>query len=158
MDKDQALEEFSRSRADLLESLEGLTEQQMTQQAVEGSWTIKDLLAHLTSWERTLLVPLVSYAQGGEFLPEVILDDLVWNDQQASNWRGKSLQTVIAELHDTRRGILEQVSKLKPAQWEVVLPAPWRGRGTLADLIAGLSWHENEHLASIHKWIEKNKT
>jgi hypothetical protein len=158
MDKDQALEEFSRSRTELLESIDGLAEQQMTQQPVEGSWTIKDLLAHLESWERTLLTPLANYTQSGKFTPEVIPDDLVWNDQQAENWRMKSLQTVISELHDTRREILEQVSKLNPAQWEVELTAPWRGRGTLADLIAGLSWHENEHLESIHNWIKKNRT
>ena len=126
MDKVQALEKFSHSRAELLESIEGLTEQQMTQQAVEGFWTIKDLLAHLASWERTLLIPLIDYAQSGEFAPEVIPNDLVWNDQQAKNWQAKSLQTVIAELHDTRRDILKQVSKLKPAQWEVELTAPWR--------------------------------
>lgn len=157
MDKEKALEEFARSRAELLKSIEGLSERQMTQEAVEGSWTIKDILAHLTSWEKTLLVPLIDYAQGGEFLPVVIPNDLAWNEQQAAGWQDKSLQTVITELHDTRQEILEQANKLRPAQWEVRLPAPWRSHGTLADLISGLSWHEDEHLETIHKWLEKNK-
>ncbi len=157
MDKLKALEEFSNSRAKLLKSIEGLDEYLMTQETVDGTWTVKDILAHLTSWERTLLVPLYAYAQTGEFLPEVIPDDLAWNDQQAAKWQRKSLKTVISELHETRREILEQVARLKPEQWESELAAPWRGKSTLAELISGLSWHENEHLESIHQWIEKDK-
>ena len=158
MDKDEALEKFSRSRAELLNSIEGLSEQQMTQEAVEGTWTIKDVLAHLTSWERTLLNPLVDYAQGGDFLPEVIPDDLAWNDEQAAEWQEKSLQTVFAELHETRQAMMEHSFKLNDAQWKVQLPAPWRGHGTIADLISGLSWHEDEHLESIQAWLEKKQT
>ncbi len=157
MDRKKTLEEFSRSRAELLKSIEGLSEQQMTQEAVEGSWTIKDVLAHLTSWERTVLIPLIDYAQGDDFLPQVIPDDLAWNDQQAAEWQARPLQTAFNELHETRQAILEYLDKLDDAQWEIQLPAPWRGHGTIADLISGLSWHEDEHLESIRKWLNKNK-
>jgi len=157
MDKEEALERFSHSRANLLSNIDGLSERQMTEEPVEGSWTIKDVLAHLTSWERTLLNPLIDYAQGGNFLPEVIPDDLAWNDKQAAEWQDKSLQTILTELHETRQAILEHISNLNGAQWEVQLLAPWRGSGTLADLISALSWHEDEHLESIQAWLEKKQ-
>lgn len=98
--------------------------------------------------------PLIDYAQGGEFVPETIPDDLAWNDQQAAGWQNKSLQMVLDNLHDTRRAILEELDKLSAAQWELQLPAPWGGHGTLASLISGLSWHEHEHLDSIRKFLK----
>lgn len=43
MDKLKALEEFSNSRAKLLKSIADLDERQMTQEPVEGTWTIKSV-------------------------------------------------------------------------------------------------------------------
>jgi uncharacterized damage-inducible protein DinB len=149
--KDQALDNLAQSRQALLAAIAGFSAAEQAQLPAEGVWTIKDLLAHVTSWENATLVPLRGFAASGAFQPEAISDHLAWNDQQAKRWQSLSLETIQQELHTTRQALLAEASKLADAQWEEALPAPWGGTGTLAQLLAGLAWHEMEHVHSIQK-------
>jgi len=84
MTKEKTLARLAESRRALHQAIEGLSEEEMTQIQVEGIWTIKDVLGHITSWEETCLEPLRHYADGGPFDVQVIEDYLAWNDVQAA--------------------------------------------------------------------------
>jgi len=79
MTKEEALARLAESRRALHQAIEGLSEEKMTQIQVEGVWTIKDVLGHITSWEETCLELLRRYADGGPFEVKVIEDYLTWN-------------------------------------------------------------------------------
>ena len=153
LDKETALRKLAESRKALLDSTRGLNEADLTHKAVEGTWATKDLLAHITSWEVTVLEPLRQMVETGSFEPASIPDHLAWNDQQALLWQNKTLAQIYGELETTRQQILTLAAQLQPAQWEQVLPAPWGGQETLAQILSGLAWHEMEHLKSIHKGL-----
>jgi uncharacterized damage-inducible protein DinB len=158
MNKNDILDQLAESRQTFLHALEGLSEAQITQEPVEGIWTIKDLLAHLTSWEKSCLIPLRAYAVGGAFIPEAIPDHHVWNQAQAQRWQAQSLVEILAEYQAIREEIVALVTELPEARWAVKLPAPWGGEATIAELCGGLIWHEKtEHLKSIRQWKETGK-
>ena len=158
MDKKEILDHLAESRRTFLQALEGLSEPQIIQVPVEGVWTIKDLLAHLASWEKSCLIPLRTYAAGGAFVPEEIPDHQVWNQAQAQGWQSQSLAEILAEYQSIREEIVALVTALTEAQATVKLPAPWGGEATLAELCGGLIWHEKtEHLKSIFYWKETGK-
>jgi uncharacterized damage-inducible protein DinB len=48
----------------LLSSFEGLTPEQMEQPGASGAWSIKDILAHVTTWEAESLEHLPRMARG----------------------------------------------------------------------------------------------
>jgi hypothetical protein len=77
MNKKETLDQLAESRQIFLQALEGLSEAQIIQDPVEGIWTIKDLLAHLASWEKSCLIPLRAFAARGAFAPEAIPDHRV---------------------------------------------------------------------------------
>ena len=154
MDKKSARTRFGRARAALLTAIDGLGMEEMTVPKVEGIWTIKDLMGHLVSWEEALLIPLRNYAQGSPFIPESIPDHDAWNAAQASRKRELSIQTIKSEMVIVRQEILRIAEQLAAQQWKEVLPAPWGGRSTIAHMIDGLAWHEEEHLKSILDWKE----
>ena len=87
MTKEEALARLAESRRALHQAIEGLSKEEMTQVQVEGVWTIKDLLGHITSWEETCLEllrlrsgqALRRYADGGPFAVQLIEDYLAWN-------------------------------------------------------------------------------
>ena len=153
MDPEQAFERIEESRAALLKSIEGLPEAALTGPQVEGSWTIKDLIAHITSWEAVCVDPLRRFAAGGAFEAEVIEDHLAWNDMQAARWRDQSVADLIKELVRTRLELLAIADSLTEEQWEQSVTHPWGDQGTVSDMLSGLAWHENEHLKSIQNWL-----
>jgi len=158
MNKKATLDQLAESRQTFLHALEGLSEAQITQDPVEGIWTIKDLLAHLASWEKSCLIPLRAYAAGGAFTPEEIPDHQVWNQAQAQRWQAQSLPQIMAEYQSIRDEIVALVTTLPETQWTVKLQAPWGGEATIPELCSGLVWHEKiEHLKSIHQWKKTGK-
>lgn len=54
MDKEVALTRLAESRQALRQATQGLSEDEMTQAQVEGVWTVKDVVGHVTSWEQAL--------------------------------------------------------------------------------------------------------
>jgi DinB superfamily len=158
VDKTKTLGRLEKSRQAFLQAIAGLSETQIIGSQVEGIWTIKDLLAHLTSWERACAVPLRFYASGGNFLPEAIQDIDKWNESQARRWRGQTVSEIQAEYQAVRAELVELISILPADRWDVKLHAPWGGEATVAELCSGLVWHESiEHLKSILQWKETGK-
>ena len=153
MNKKEIIDQLAESRQAFLHALEGLQDDQINQAPVEGTWTIKDLLAHLASWENTCLVPLRIYSSGGEFVPDPIPNHDVWNQAQAQRWQSQTLAETLADYQSIREEFVALISALPDACWNVKLPAPWGGEATIAELCSGLAWHEKtEHLKSIQHW------
>lgn len=152
MTKEDALARLAESRQALHQAIEGLSEEEMTQVQVEGVWTIKDVLGHITSWEETCLEPLRHFADGGPYDVQAIENYLAWNDEQAARKRDIPLEVILDELATVRQGIVEAASRLSAKQWEQRVPFAWGGKGTIADTLVGLHAHEMEHVRHIRQW------
>jgi uncharacterized damage-inducible protein DinB len=152
MTKEETLARLAESRQALHQAIENLSEEEMTQIQVEGVWTIKDVLGHITSWEETCLEPLRHYADGSPFEVEVIEDYMAWNDEQATRKQDIPLDTALDELATVRQGLVEAVSRLSARQWEQRVPFSWGGEGTMAEVLGVFYRHELEHVRSIQQW------
>jgi len=150
--KQDALARFSKSREELLKNLDGLTDTDCTGPQVEGIWTIKDLIGHISAWEITFLTPLQAYLAGNSFCPEYIPDHDSWNADRARERDKVPMQEVLEEMVSIREQILGLVGALSDEQWSEVLSAPWGSQETLWQMIDGLAWHEEEHTSSIQKY------
>ena len=51
MKKEQLLGKIDVAWSALQESYAGLSESQLTEPGVTGEWSVKDILAHVTTWE-----------------------------------------------------------------------------------------------------------
>jgi uncharacterized damage-inducible protein DinB len=152
MTKEEALARLAESRRALHQAIESLSEKEMTQVQVEGVWTIKDVLGHITSWEETCLEPLRRFADGGPYDVQVLKDYLAWNDVEAARKRDIPLDVILDELGSVRQGIVEATSRLSAKQWGQKVPFAWGGEGTIADTLTGLHIHEMEHVRHIQQW------
>jgi len=157
MKKEQAIQKITKSRKAFLDALAGLPEEGYAQEAVAGVWNVKDLVAHIESWERACLLPLREYAVEDQFIPEKITDHDAWNLRNTQIWRAKSLQTVLAEFNDTRVELISLVEALPDEKWTRQLDLPWGECATLAEMLSGLAWHEDEHRRPIEAWRGREK-
>jgi hypothetical protein len=64
MDKQQLLKRLEKAWMDLQESFAGLPESRLMQPGVTGNWSVKDLLAHITTWEEEALKHLPEILKG----------------------------------------------------------------------------------------------
>ena len=65
MDKQQLLKQLETAWAGLEESYAGLSDSQLTEPGVMGTWSVKDILAHVTTWEEEALKYLPLIITGG---------------------------------------------------------------------------------------------
>lgn len=64
MKKEQVINKLKSSWKDLLESISGLSKAQMLQPGVTGEWSVKNILAHVTTWEEECLKHLPVILEG----------------------------------------------------------------------------------------------
>ncbi len=68
--KGEIVEQVRTAHRELEEVLVGIPPERMTQPGVNGDWTVKDVLAHITWWEQHLLMRLRT-GQDDVYLPNV---------------------------------------------------------------------------------------
>jgi hypothetical protein len=96
--------------------LNSLSEEQMLRPDVAGTWSVKDVLAHLTWWEQAMISEIV---HGVELDPG--LNGEPWSTERANALmveakRGTPLAEVLAAFHDSYRQMLQVVEHLDEAE------------------------------------------
>jgi hypothetical protein len=148
-----------RSERRLLEAeLADLDGDRLTKPGVEGRWSIKDLIAHLTVWEGRM-VKWLKQALRGE-VPEQLPSGLSWDD--VDDWNQKSylqhrdrhLDEILAESDRSYREAVRTVEMMP----EEALIRPdyyvWRGGRPLWEIVAANTyWHYQEHRQAIRTWL-----
>ncbi len=104
MERQQLLKRLEMAWTAIKESYAGLTDSQLTEPGVMGNWSVKDILAHVTTWEEEALkyLPLII---NGEKPPRYVqyggLD--AFNAQMIEQKRGLALSEVLSQLDETHR-------------------------------------------------------
>lgn len=153
------LESLARSRASLLASHAGLTEEQLARKGTVGEWSIKDMLGHVAAWERMMLGFLPRRVATGA-TPAVLLvlrehgEDAV-NAVEVAERESLTPQEQLAELQQARARLAAYIGTLGDAALEGTHPWPeWEG--TLAAYLSeNLSEHELEHEATLRAAAER---
>jgi len=151
MDRDELLDRIRSQRARLDEALSRVPDDRLLDRADEGTWTGKDHLAHLATWQRVGLARVagtepddIADVVRGEYTEDMI--DAV-NDRFHEAGRGRSPDDVRADFASSYDDILRAIEGRTDAdlarEWLPGHPE----RGTLGQTIeANTSEHYPEHL------------
>jgi hypothetical protein len=116
--------------------------------SLDGDWSVKDILTHITSWEELALLDLqrlkLGRVPGLACLVQEATDE--WNDLLMSVRRHYPLDQVLAELTEMREATLTVLAEIDEVQF-VAGPVP----GSLQVN----AFHDWEHAQQITKWREK---
>ena len=147
-DKEQILASVDESRRKLLAAIEGLTDEQMVKPVV-GDWSVKDLMAHVASYEEWGL-PDIERAGRGD-APALAAFDLKrvdeYNAMIMSLRRHFSLDQARRELGICRQSLLEAVKRLPDS----ALAEGQFARG----LLQICAFHDTEHTEDIQNWRKR---
>jgi hypothetical protein len=119
MRKEQLLERLDKAWTELKESYAGLPDAQLVQTGVVGDWSVKDILAHVSTWEEEALKHL-PHILAGETPPRYSatyggID--AFNSLMTERKRELSLAQVLGQLDETHRQLVEYVRNAPEEQF-----------------------------------------
>ena len=146
MDKQRLLRRLDKSWAAFKESYAGLPDPRLTAAGVTGDWSVKDILAHVTTWEAEALKYLPLIIAGGRPPRYTRYGGIdAFNAKMTEEKRGLSLSEVLRQLEDTHGRVIDFVRRTPEAQFTV--ETRFRRRLRL-DTYS----HYPEHAEAIRKW------
>src|SRR6266545_1353510 len=103
--------------AALQESYAGLPDNRLIEPGVIDAWSVKDVLAHITTWEEEALKYLPVIAEGGRPPRYAAVGGIdAFNARMTESKRGLSLAEVRAQLEQTHRELRGVVESAPPDQ------------------------------------------
>ncbi len=151
MKKQQVLNKIEKAWTVFKESYAGLTAEQLVEPGVTEDWSVKDIIAHVSSWEDETL----------KHLPHVLLGVRpprysvfyggidAFNAQMSGRKRGLSLSEVLRQLDETHLRLIEYVQNAPEEQFST--ETSFRRRLRL-DTYS----HYPIHAQAIREWRERS--
>jgi DinB superfamily len=137
----------------VFQSIEGFPEAAWEKTGACGVWSVKDILAHLASYEE-VLVDILSTFVGRHTTP--YLDKFTglggqFNDTEVERRRGRTVKEILDEFSDAHAQAMSLAAQIRPEQFRQVGTLPWYGMEyALDDVIVYMYYgHKREHSAQI---------
>ena len=144
--KDELLNQAARDYKAFHEALTGLNEAQMTEVWL-GTWSIKDIVAHISGWHREMGPALERLARGEKPVPPgVSYDDVdAWNAKFAAARKNAPVADVLLEFDKSHEYFMHAAAGVPAERFQVGKTA-WK-------LVDGNSAHHyREHAEQIRDW------
>ncbi|MCA9937291.1 MAG: ClbS/DfsB family four-helix bundle protein [Anaerolineales bacterium] len=159
MSKAEMLHRMAQERARLEAALAALTPAQMLLPGVEADWSVKDILAHIVSWEMFMHQGITAAWRGET--PHTLQTDAEVDQMNAAFFRenkDRALDDVLAAFADAYEQSRRMVLDTPDADLMEAERFPWRQGRPLWLLVGGNTWwHYEEHRQSIERWLAQNQ-
>jgi hypothetical protein len=137
----------------VLQTLEGFPEAGLETPGACGTWSVKDIIAHLASYEE-VLVDVLSTFIGKHLTP--YLDKFTepggqFNDTEVGLRKGRSMREVLDEFNDAHAQVMSLAAQIRPETFRHNGTLPWYGMDYALDdfLVYTFYGHKREHSAQI---------
>ena len=144
--KDELLLAAAREYKAFHEALHGLNDEQ-TAEVWLGTWSVKEIVAHMSGWHRELLPVLERIARGERPVPEgVSYDDVdAWNARFAAHAKDREVAELLLELDRSHEDFMQAAHRVPAERW---LP----GKTTYRIVDDNTARHYREHADQIRAW------
>lgn len=150
MDRSQLLKRLDKAWEELQETYADLSDTELLEPGVTGKWSVRDIIAHVTSWEEEALTHLPLILAGGRPPKYSVkyggIDAFnAWTTEQRRNL---SLSTVMQQRDDIHRRLIDLIESV-PEDYFV---GETRFRRRLRLDTYG---HYRKHAGAIRKWRQQ---
>lgn len=161
MDKKTLIEAVRNSRVAWDVLLAQVGEERMTTPGVTGNWSVKDVVAHLTAWERRPVAWLTAVRQSATPEPAPWPPNL--SEEQTNAWiyeanRGRSLREILDESRRTHEELMKLLQMATEEELSDSRRFSWLKGNPLAESLPGNTYaHYQEHSEMIRNWLKPEK-
>lgn len=149
------LADINSSYAKFKAQLAPLSEEQLTTPGVNGTWSVKDNIAHLSAWQEVLLARLLAVRDNTHYEDTISgLDVDTGNEQLYQQSKMRSLSDVLTEFDAIHQQVVQALESMTDEQ--INQPQDWLGGRPVLDYIAGdTTEHYEEHGQIIQAWLDR---
>jgi hypothetical protein len=137
----------------VLQAIDGFPEIAWETPGACGVWSVKDIIAHLTSYEEVLIDILSGFVSRQ---PTPSLDTYIepggkFNDAEVERRKDKTMKEVLDEFNDAHTQVMMLVVQIRPEVFRQAGMMPWYGAEyALDDVLVYMYYgHKREHSAQI---------
>ena len=133
-------------------------EDRMQEPGVQGEWSIKDIVAHLTAWRRRTVGRLEAVASG-QPEPKAQWPADLKDDDEINAWfhgrdRSRSVRDVLSESKAVFQKLTSAIEKIPEAKLDDPKSFPWM-EGTPLSGAAFFGHFHEEHEADMRAWLSR---
>ena len=135
-----------------------LSAEKMTRSGVQSNWSVKDILAHITAWEKRMVQWLAESLRGE--VPQRPAPGMSWDDLDRLNEqvylenKDRPLDEVLREFHGFHQEAFEAVESLEEGDLLDPQRFEWRDGDPMWHMVAANTWwHYDEHREAIADWV-----
>ena len=152
--RDEAWNALNQNFKAFMDCLGKLTEEELTSTQVEGVWTVKDVVAHVWSWDDEAVRTVKEWLgprkwQQGEY------DEDAWNASHVADRAAMPLISVVDGLTGAHRRLVHLLDTTGDEVLAQVAKAPWGDEMPLVDFFYEMAGHYVTHTASLKKYQEE---
>ena len=160
---EEFVEMLQEGNKELLDLIDGLEESQMEIPGVQGDRSIKQLLAHITNWNKHGIKWLASVYKGEKPVMPVKSDNMaeirVEMAEQNADVDEKALNRPVKEVLEEYKEIIavviEHVKRLEKKHLDSAFDYPWsKDPVTGRIVVMWRYWHQQEHTKPIIEWYK----
>ena len=151
---------------ELFELIGGLDESELDMAGAQGFRSVKDILAHITHWNRYGVQWIESVYRGEKpVMPtkgetqEAIREELaVLNAEVHRVNHDRAVGEVVDEYREVFGDLMDHVRKLDQSHLDLVFDYPWA-----SEPVSGLRvvmwryWHQQNHMKHIRAWLDRRE-
>ena len=159
MKRDEAIQQLRAARKELTETLSGLTEEDFTRSKAISTWTLKDLLAHVASWDEEMVRVLQTFTMPGESAYTYEISDrngfAMWNQEQLAMRAERTPHEIMSEFEIARRDLIQVIEGLTDPVLNRSRMTSWGKPATGFELIQTQIAHDREHAEQVRSYRKK---
>lgn len=156
MNQAEIITRLNEEQQELVDAIDGLPDEAMLEPGVNGEWSVKDILTHISAWEAELVKLLWQARQGKKpttihFSEDRDIDqtNLTWYNER----KDRPLELVLEDLQAVRKQTLRRVAEFTDKELNDPQAFKWLRDYPLWEWIASDSFgHGPEHIAQIKAW------
>ncbi len=151
------VQELESAQADFESLLEQAGPGRLDRPGVNGEWSVKDILSHMTAWEERILAWSAAIETNTQPEPPPWPKDS--SEEQVNQWiyernRYRPLQEVMETWRRVYQGVLKAIS-LRSDEELFDLKLSWLNGASLGESIPGNSYeHLRHHEADLRRWLQ----
>ena len=144
--KDELLLAAAREYKAFHEALHGLNEAQ-TAEVWLGTWSVKEIVAHISGWHREMVPALERLARGERPIPEGVSYDDVdeWNARFAAIAKAHEIAELLLDLDRSHEEFMQAAARVPAERWQP-------GKTTHRIVDDNTAHHYREHADQMRAW------
>ena len=145
--QEQVLGQINKAWGELQGTLGKVPQKRIEEEGVIESWSVKDMVGHMTSWEKDTMEKIQDYFRNGDaaVLDWYNVDE--FNAQTTGINRRRSTDEILDDMKATHQKLIEFVQSLSEAS----LAIPEVEKRVRIDTFE----HYHEHTEQIQKWLNR---